>query len=140
MSHRALNTEQFSFAFHPSTHRQMGGVPHHTVEVWPKEHAETDWARAHPGERNQYAGSDLDPGHRPVASLSWHHKTGEIRGLFTDPQHQRQGIATAMLGEARRVAGETRGVTHPRHSPQRTKSGEAWARSLGERLPRRSEG
>lgn len=137
MSHRALNTEQFAFAFHPSTHRSMGGVPHHTVEVWHPEHRETEWAQARPEERNQWAGSSVDPGHRPIGSISWHHRTGEIRGVFTDKAHQRQGIATAMLGEARRIAGETRGVTKPRHSPQRTDSGEAWARSTGDRLPRR---
>jgi len=138
MSHRALNPDQFDFAFHPSTHREMGGVPYHTVEVWPKEASGSGWAQMHPGERQHWYGSSVQGEHGPpAASLSWHHKTGEILGLFTEKQHQRQGIATAMLGEARRISGETRGVTSPRHSPQRTESGEAWARSLGERLPRR---
>ena len=96
------------FRFHPSTHREMGGVPHHTVEVWQEEHAETPWAQAHPAERNTYAGSSVDPGTRPVGSFNWHHETGEILGMFTDPEHQRQGVATSMWHEANRVAGETR--------------------------------
>jgi hypothetical protein len=133
----ALSKVQFSF--HPSTHREMGGVPHHTVEVWESEHAGTPWAQAHPAERNRYAGSDLDPGYRPIASMSWHHKTGEILGLHTSPQFQRQGIATGMWHEGQRIASETRGVTKPKHSPVRTESGERWARSLGGRLPRRTE-
>ncbi len=123
--------------FHPSTHREMGGVPHHTVEVWNAEHAATPWAQAHPAERNQYAGSDIDPGHRPIGSMSWQHKTGEILGISTEPEHRRRGLATRMWHEAHRVAGETRGVVEPKHSVDRTESGEAWARSLGGRLPKR---
>lgn len=126
------------FVFHPSTHREMGGVPHHTVEVWQQEHAETPWAQAHPTERNQWAGSSgIDPGTQPIGSLSWHHKTGEILGLHTVPEFQRQGVATSMLQESRRIAADTRGVARPRHSDLRTTPGDAWARSLGERLPRR---
>lgn len=138
MSHRALNTEQFQFAFHPSTHRQMGGVSYHTVEVWPHERAGTEYAQMHPGERLRDPRSASGE-NAPTASFSWHHKSGEIKGLYTAPEHQRQGIATAMLGEARRIAGETRGVVHPRHSSFRTESGEAWARSTGDRLPRRQQ-
>ena len=135
-AHEHLSTQ---FVFHPSTHRSMGGVPHHTVETWSSEHADTPWAQAHPAERNAYAGSSIDPGHRPVASLSWHHKTGEILGVHTEPEHRRQGHASKLLSEGRRLAGETRGVTAPKHSAQRTDSGEAWARSTGDRLPRRRQ-
>ena len=134
-AHEKLSGVQF--AFHPSTHREMGGVPHHTVEVWAGEHAGSQWAQAHPTERNQWAGSSSDPGTRPIASLSWHHKTGEILGLHTEPEFRRQGVATRMLQEGRRISSETRGVTKPKHSSYRTTSGEAWARSTGDRLPKR---
>ena len=137
MSHAALNPEQFSF--HMANPQEMGGIPTHTMEAWAPEHAGTDWAKAHPAERNQYAGSSVDPGHRPIGSISWHHKTGEIRGVFVGKEHQRQGIATALLHQASEVAGGTRGVTTPKHSPDRTDSGEAWARSLGGRLPKRRQ-
>jgi hypothetical protein len=136
MSHRALSPEQF--AFHIATPKDMGGVPHHTMEAWAPEHASTDWAKARPEERDQYAGSSLDPGHRPIGSISWHHKTGEIMGVYTAKEHQRRGVATSLYRQAGEVAAGTRGVKPPRHSPDRTESGEAWAQSLGERLPKRT--
>jgi GNAT superfamily N-acetyltransferase len=138
VSHEALSPDQFKMF--PATPKEMGGVPHHTVEVWAPEHAGTDWAQARPEERNQYAGSSVDPGTRPMGSFSWHHKTGEIRGLYVEKEHQRQGIATSMYRHAGEVAGQTRGVATPKHSPDRTDSGEAWARSLGGRLPARRQG
>jgi GNAT superfamily N-acetyltransferase len=132
------NLHPAQFKFFPSSHRSMGGIPTHTVEAWAPEHADTEWASARPEERSRLHGSFLDPGHRPIASISWHHETGEIRGIYTVPEHQRQGLATAALQQARQAAEGTRGVRPPRHSTFRTDSGEAWARSTGERLPRRS--
>lgn len=125
------------FLFHKANPNTMGGVPHHTVETWAPEHVETSWAKAHPSDRNTYAGSDLDPGHRPLGSMSWHHKTGEIRGINVEPAHQRQGLATGMFHQAQQVAESTRGVTQPRHSADRTASGDAWAQSFGGRIPKR---
>jgi len=72
------------------------------------------------------------------ASLYWHPKTGEIANIGVPSDQQRRGVATQMWNEAHRIAGETRGVRPPRHSPDRTAAGDAWARSLGGRLPRRS--
>jgi ribosomal protein S18 acetylase RimI-like enzyme len=108
MSQQALSPEQFSFV--QATPKEMGGSATHRIDVGPR---------------------------GTIAQMSWHHKTGEITGIDVSPPHRRQGIATAMLGEARRIAGETRGVTAPKHSTDRTDAGEAWARSLGERLPKR---
>lgn len=136
MSHAALSSDQF--AFHMATPKEMGGVPHHTVEVWHPEHATTAWAQAHPAERDLWAGSSDDPGHRPIGSISWHHKTGEVRGVYVQKEHQRKGIGTALWHQAGAVAGTTRGVTTPKHSADRTDAGDAWAHSLGGRLPKRS--
>jgi 8-oxo-dGTP pyrophosphatase MutT (NUDIX family)/GNAT superfamily N-acetyltransferase len=72
--------------------------------------------------------------------LLWHHKTGEIGSIETLPEHQRRGLATEMLDQARQIASTTRGVKPPKHSNQRTDAGEAWARSTGDRLPRRVQG
>jgi len=69
--------------------------------------------------------------------LLWHHKTGEIGSIETLPEHQRRGLATEMLDQARQISATTRGVKPPKHSNQRTDAGEAWARSTGDRLPRR---
>lgn len=128
---------QFSTVFHPANARSMGGISTHTVEAWAPEHVNDPWAKAHPSERDQWAHSEVDPGIRPIASMSWHHKTGEIRGVYTDKEHQRQGIASSLYAEGHRLASETRGVPAPRHSPQRTSSGDAWAKSVGGRLPKR---
>jgi ribosomal protein S18 acetylase RimI-like enzyme len=108
VSQEALSPEQFSFV--RATPREMGGSSTHRIDVGPR---------------------------GTIGQFSWHHKTGEITGVDVDPRFRRQGIATAMLGEARRVAGETRGVVQPKHSTDRTDAGEAWARSTGERLPKR---
>ena len=128
---------QFSTVFHPANPRSMGGRTTHTLEAWSPEHAGTAWAQAHPSERDTYAGSSVDPGHRPISSMSWHHQTGEIKGVYTDPEHRRQGVASALYQHGQEIAGATRGVPKPRHSTFRTNSGDAWARSVGGRLPKR---
>lgn len=117
MSQNALNPEQFSFAFTKATPRSMDGDPMHRLTAM----------------------GVTETGPWRVGEMSWHHRTGEIMGISTYEPWRRQGVATRMLGEARRIAGETRGVRPPRHSEERTDAGEAWARSLGERLPRRKQ-
>lgn len=135
-AHEKLSS-QFTSVFHPANPKAMGGSATHTVEAWAPEHAGTAWAQAHPTERDQYAGSSVDPGHRPMSSMSWHHKTGEVRGVYTAPEHQRQGIASSLWNEGQRLSSE-RGVKSPRHSADRTTAGDAWARSVGGRVPRRA--
>ncbi len=124
------------FKFHIANPKSMGGIPTHTLEAWKPEEANTPWAEARPEDRNHYAGSADDPGHRPVASISWHHHTGEIMGVYSN--ERRQGIATELLRRARNIAANTYGVVSPKHSKDRTNAGDAWAKSLGERLPRRN--
>jgi GNAT superfamily N-acetyltransferase len=115
MSQEALNPDQFHYHFKPATPRVMGGSNIHELHAF--------------GERGGWYGN--------VGSIRWHHKTGEIVGVDTHSEFRRQGVATAALGKARQIASETRGVVRPRHSADRTELGEKWARSLGERLPRR---
>lgn len=129
--HEKLAT-QFTPVFHKATPRAMDGSTTHTVEAWAPEHAGTEWAQTPPLERSRWEGSSADPGTRPMGSLSWHHKTGEIRGVYTAPQFQRHGVASALYQDA-----QQRGVSTPRHSADRTTAGDAWARSVGGRLPRR---
>ena len=141
--HEAMSQYQgdHEFKFFKANPKSMGGRPTHTIEAWDPEEAKSDWAQARPEDREHYAGSDVDPGTRPVGSLSWHHETGEIKGVYVEPENKRQGIATELLRRARDIAGGTRGVKPPRHSTFRTDSGEAWARSLNERrLPRQVKG
>ncbi len=126
---------QFTPVFHKANPREMGGSLAHTVEAWAPEHAGTEWAQTPPGERSRWEGSSVDPGTRPMGSLSWHHKTGEIRGVYTSSQFQRQGIASRLYLEAQQQAGTVR----PKHSPDRTTAGDALAKSVGGRLPRRKQ-
>jgi GNAT superfamily N-acetyltransferase len=109
-----LNSKQFHFTFKKATPRTMGGSSHHEVRA--------------------YGGSTASE----LGMIMWHHKTGEIGNIAVGSEVRRQGIGTAIYRHARQLAEETRGVTQPRHSSDRTTMGDAWARSLGERLPRRS--
>ena len=86
-------------------------------------------------------GKDLDEYHRldvlgTGSSMLWHHKTGVIGNIGVPEDQQRRGIATQMWQEGHRIAGETRGVRAPRHSTDRTKAGDAWARSVSKRVPK----
>lgn len=111
MSHRALSPDQFHFT--KATPRSM--------------EAQADQTKMY----HQLHVTGVG------ASMYWHPKTGEIKNIGVPSDQQRRGVATQMWREAHRIAGETRGVRAPRHSPTRTDAGDAWARSLGGRLPRR---
>jgi hypothetical protein len=88
----------------------------------------------------EYAKPDMYiPRHRIVASksgerageMTWHPKTHAITGINVEEGDRRQGLATAMwkMGQQQRPK--------PVHSADRTRAGEAWAKSVGGRLPRR---
>jgi ribosomal protein S18 acetylase RimI-like enzyme len=109
-----LNPQQFNYFFDAASPNQMAGRTTHELQMF------------HGNER--------------IGEMLWHHGTGEIQGINIRPEHRRQGAATTLLGHARQLAENTRGVTRPRHSADRTTAGDAWARSLGERLPRRVQG
>jgi len=60
---------------------------------------------------------------------------GNVDWVEVDPSHQRQGLATKMWEHANEI-----GVRpSPKHSPDRTDKGDAWARAVGGRLPRRKD-
>ena len=71
-----------------------------------------------------------------LGSMLWSSK--EIRNIGVTPGQERRGIATAMWHEGHRMAAENPKIPQPKHSKQRTKAGDAWARSVGGRLPRRA--
>ena len=60
------------------------------------------------------------------------------RRLEPDQELFGQGLATAMYNYANKLSSSDKSVTKPKHSAGRTSSGEAWAKSLGEQLPKRS--
>ena len=74
-------------------------------------------------------------GDQNVGSMSWGPRM--IRGISVIPEYRRQGIASRMWEEGHRVASENARIPKPAHSNDRTNEGDAWARSVGGRLPRR---
>lgn len=64
-----------------------------------------------------------------VGRMAWNVR--HVLSIDVSPSHQRQGLATAMweMGQQARP--------RAKHSPERTDVGDAWARKVGGRLPRR---
>jgi hypothetical protein len=77
------------------------------------------------------------PTNTHVGDLLWNAKG--IRNVIVSPDQQRRGVATAMWHEGHRLAAENAKIPTPKHSPDRTQAGDAWARSVGGRLPRRKK-
>ena len=74
---------------------------------------------------------------KPVGMINWAGGgKGQIEKIFVAPEHRRKGIATALLGESRRIAKE-KDILPPAHSERRSEAGDAWAKSLKEPLPKR---
>ena len=66
-----------------------------------------------------------------AGAMNWHPQTHEVTSVHVEEEHRRQGLATEMW----RMGQELR--PRPKHSHDRTNAGDAWARSVGGRLPRR---
>jgi ribosomal protein S18 acetylase RimI-like enzyme len=88
-------------------------------------------------------GSPLPQGGRRVGFIEWEKSEGsesatEILEIEVSPEHRRKGLATAALRHSQTVARASKGaIPMPRHSPQRTPEGDAWAKSTGDTLPPR---
>jgi GNAT superfamily N-acetyltransferase len=67
-----------------------------------------------------------------------HWNSRHVRKIDVRPQYQRQGVATAMWEHGHSVAEEESRVPRPKHSKDRSDAGDAWAKSVGGRLPRRN--
>ena len=77
-------------------------------------------------------------GDEEIGRLEWYSRGNMvISDIFVEEPYRRRGVATGMWNHAHEVAKSTRGVQPPRHSSDRTDSGDAWARSVSKRLPRR---
>jgi GNAT superfamily N-acetyltransferase len=86
---------------------------------------------------SQHRVSAVLPGReKPIGTMSWSKKG--IHNVEVDPQYQRQGIATELWNRGHQEAASNRSVVAPKHSPDRTDAGDAWAKSVGGRRPRRS--
>lgn len=72
-----------------------------------------------------------------IGRLVWNSR--HIGNVEVKPEFQRQGIATGMIEHARLLAELNHRIPQPKHSDDRTEAGDAWARSVGGRLPRRRQ-
>lgn len=75
---------------------------------------------------------EASQGGNPVGKLIWSAKTKEIRNIEVNDAYRRQGVATRMWDYANSLD-----VPKPKHSAERTDAGDAWARSVSKRLPKR---
>jgi len=64
--------------------------------------------------------------------------SGKVQSIQVEPEHRRKGVATAMWEHAQGLAEQGK-VPKPKHSSDRSDQGDAWAKSVGGRRPRRVE-
>jgi hypothetical protein len=67
--------------------------------------------------------------------MMWNAK--EISNIGVSADQQRRGVATGMYQHAQQLAATNARIPAPKHSADRTTAGDAWARSVGGRLPRK---
>jgi hypothetical protein len=72
-----------------------------------------------------------------VGQIIWSSK--EIRNVIVSSDQQRRGVATRMFDHAQGLAASNPRIPAPKHSKDRTDAGDAWARQVGGRLPRRRQ-
>jgi hypothetical protein len=75
-------------------------------------------------------------GKASLGRMLWNSRS--ILNIDVEPQQARRGVATAMWQEGHRLAEQHARIPKPKHSSDRTAMGDAWARSVGGRLPRRA--
>jgi GNAT superfamily N-acetyltransferase len=71
-----------------------------------------------------------------VGRISWHPRTGVVQWVQTEKEHRRKGVATALWKKANDLSEKT-GIKAPQHSAHRWNEGDAWAKSVGGRLPQK---
>ena len=69
-----------------------------------------------------------------VGSMDWNKRSKRVMNISVSTRLRRQGIASHMWDLANDVAKE-KGQVGPQHSFDRTDLGDAWAKSVGGRLP-----
>lgn len=69
-----------------------------------------------------------------VGYIEWDIDDGEVQKIFVGTPYRRLGVATHLWELANEWA-EANGATPPEHSSRRTKEGDAFANSIGGRIP-----
>jgi GNAT superfamily N-acetyltransferase len=70
-----------------------------------------------------------------VGYMNWSTEGGKINDIHVDPDWRRKGIATGMFNFAQNLAASSPTILRPKHSRQRTESGDAWAKTVGGYIP-----
>lgn len=69
-----------------------------------------------------------------VGSMDWNKRSKRVTNISVSTRLRRQGIASNMWDLANQTAQE-KGQVGPQHSYERTDLGDAWAKSVGGRVP-----
>ena len=72
-----------------------------------------------------------------VGSIQWHPKSGDVNWVRTHQDYRGLGVATTLWEKAKKLSADT-GIKEPQHSRHRTDQGDAWAKSVGGKVPRRA--
>lgn len=75
-----------------------------------------------------------------AGAMHWRKKArggvaGQVDWIEVSPEHQRQGLGSRMWEHAQSLNLRP----SPKHSNERTDAGDAWAKSVGGRIPRRKD-
>ena len=83
-------------------------------------------------------GINVLPKGTPVKAgeMTWA-KGGKVLDVTVDHVFQRQGVGTALWKHAHELAASNARIPRPKHSNDRTNAGDAFAHSVGGRLPRK---
>ena len=74
-------------------------------------------------------------GYDILGAMHWSPRTGRIMRISVQREASRKGLGTAMWKHAQELASSNPDIPQPRHSTNRTLSGELWARKVGGELP-----
>ncbi len=72
-----------------------------------------------------------------VGTIQWHPRSGDVNWVRTHQDYRGLGIATTLWEKATKLSADA-GIKAPQHSRHRTDEGNAWAKSVGGKMPRRA--
>lgn len=69
-----------------------------------------------------------------VGKIVWHGRTGRVNFVYVDPKYRGLGVATNLWHRATQLS-EMGNLPTPKHSNDRTISGDAWVKTVGGKVP-----
>ena len=93
----------------------------------------------HANVENKFEGGPLvpQPKGQVVGTIQWHPQTGSVNWVRTHQDYRGLGVASTLWEKAKKLSADT-GIRAPKHSKHRTDQGDAWAKSVGGKVPRRA--